>query len=221
MKYYTGSNPPEFPIGKIICLARTYKKHAQEMSSETPKEPIIFLKPTTSIIYTNQAIKIPAQSHSIHHEIELGVIIGENAKNIVEEQANEHIWGYLLALDITARDIQAQLKELRLPWAISKGFDTFAPISDVLPKEKIQDPHNLELKLLVNNQIKQHSNTNQLTHSIPHIISYLSTIMTLEPGDLILTGTPEGVGELKEHDVIHATLGKNLLELDCIVEKVQ
>ena len=189
------------------------------MSSETPKEPIIFLKPTTSIIYTNQAIKIPPQSHSIHHEIELGVIIGKTAKNIAEEQAYEHIWGYLLSLDITARDIQAQLKESRLPWTISKGFDTFAPISNVVAKEKIADPHNLELTLRVNNQIKQHSNTNQLIHSIPHIISYLSRLMTLESGDLILTGTPEGVGELQEHDIIHATLGGNLLELDCIVEK--
>jgi len=191
------------------------------MSSQVPQEPIIFLKPNTSIIYNNETILIPPQSHNIHHEIELGIIIGTTAKNITEESAESHIWGYLLALDITARDIQAQLKEQRLPWTIAKGFDSFAPISHALPKEKIADPHNLELTLTVNNTIRQHSNTNQLIHSIAHIVSYLSTLMTLEPGDLILTGTPEGVGQLKEHDIVHATLGENILELHCSVEKTQ
>jgi len=202
-------------IGKLVCLARTYKKHAEEMNSELPKEPLLFLKPNSSVIFNGETIKIPKMSKCIHHEVELGVVIGKKCKNISKKDAMDHVLGYLVALDITARDIQSELKKKGWPWGIAKGFDTFAPISDVVLKKDVPNPQNLDIFLKVNNEIKQSSNTNNMIFSIEEIIQYISKIMTLEKGDLIMTGTPEGVGEIKKGDVIKAEL-KDLcfLEVD-------
>ena len=193
-------------VGKIICLARTYKKHAQEMKTKTTKQPLIFLKPSSSVIFDGDSIIIPEISKCIHHEIELGVIIGKKCKKISKKRALDHILGYCLALDITARDIQATAKNNGWPWGIAKGFDTFAPISNVVLKEKIPNPQNLEICLKVNNKIRQKSNTKYMIYTIPGIIEFVSSIMTLEPGDLIMTGTPEGVSEIKRGDMIQANL---------------
>jgi acylpyruvate hydrolase len=209
---------PPVPIGKIICLARTYKEHAKEMNTTVTEDPLLFLKPVSSVIFNHGTILIPPMSKSLHHEIELGVIIGKNGKHITEENALHYVFGYLVALDITARDIQTTAKKNGWPWAIAKGFDTFAPLSDAIPKEKIPHPQNLDLTLKVNGVIKQKANTNQMIYSLERIISFISTIMTLERGDLILTGTPEGVGEIKEGDVLEATLG-SLCSLTVDVQK--
>lgn len=195
-------------IGKLICLARTYKNHAIEMDSIVPIDPILFLKPESSVIFNNESIIIPKRSSCIHHEIELGVVIGKDGKDISQENAMDHVLGYLVALDITARDIQSIAKKNGLPWSIAKGFDTFAPISDVILKEEINNPLNLDLKLKINEQIKQESNTKHMIFSLERIIEFVSNIMTLKAGDLILTGTPEGVGEIIKGDVIEAYLGK-------------
>lgn len=192
---------------KIICLARTYRKHAEEMRSELPTEPILFLKPPSAIIYSSDHIVIPEISKEIHYEGELAVIIGKKGKNISKEGAYSHILGYSAFLDITARDLQSYAKSRGYPWSISKGFDTFAPISEVTKKEEIEDPHNLNIKLWVNNEIKQNSNTKYMIFTIDQIIEYISKIMTLERGDIIATGTPEGVGKIKKGDRI-------ILEID-------
>jgi 2-keto-4-pentenoate hydratase/2-oxohepta-3-ene-1,7-dioic acid hydratase in catechol pathway len=142
----------------------------------------------------------------LHHEVELGIILGKKGKHISEENARQYILGYLVALDITARDIQAVAKKNGWPWAIAKGFDTFAPISDAVTKEKVPHPQNLNLTLRINGVVKQCGNTDQMMYSVERIISFISEIMTLERGDLILTGTPEGVGEIKEGDVLEAQL---------------
>ncbi len=208
MTYYTFQDSEKrVRIGKIICLARTYKEHAREMNADITEDPLLFLKPTSSIIFDHGTILIPKRSHCLHHEIELGVIIGKKGKNIRQENAMRYVLGYLVALDITARDIQAVAKKNGWPWAIAKGFDTFAPISDAVTKEKVLDPLNLDLRLTVNGVVKQSGNTNQMIYNVERIISFISEIMTLEPGDLILTGTPEGVGEIKEGDVLEAQLG--------------
>ena len=208
MTYYRVPNmQTKITIGKIICLARTYKKHAQEMQSEIPKQPLLFLKPESAIIFDNDSIIFPKMAKSLHHEVELGVIIGRNGKNISEENAMDHVFGYVVALDITARDIQSVAKMNGWPWSIAKGFDTFAPISDVILKEKIPNPHDLALILKVNGEIRQSSNTKYMIFSIPSIIAFISGIMTLKKGDLILTGTPEGVGEIHDGDLIEADLG--------------
>ena len=194
-------------IGKLVCLARTYKKHAEEMNSIVPKEPLLFIKPASSIIFNNESIIYPSLSKSLHHEIELGVIIGKRCKNILRNESLDYVLGYCIALDITARDIQSIAKKNGWPWGIAKGFDTFAPISDVILKERIDNPNNIELCLKVNNKIKQKTNTNNIIFSIEEIIEFISNIMTLEPGDLIMTGTPEGVGEIKKGDVLEAKMG--------------
>ena len=195
------------PIGKLICLARTYKKHAEEMDSDIPKMPLMFLKPASSVIFNGETIKIPEMSKCIHHEVELGVVIGQKCKNVLKNKAMNYVLGYLVALDITARDIQSELKKKGWPWSIAKGFDTFAPISDVVLKENIPNPQNLDISLKVNNEVKQSSNTSFMIFSIGEIIEFISKVMTLELGDLILTGTPEGVGEIVAGDIIEAQLG--------------
>lgn len=194
------------PIGKIICLARTYKKHAEEMKSKVPKDPLLFLKPATSVIFNGDSIIIPEISNCLHHEVELGVIINKKGKNIKKENALDFILGYCIALDITARDIQSIAKKNGWPWSIAKGFDTFAPISNVILKDDVSNPNNLNLSLKVNGEIRQISNTKNMVFSIEEIIEFISKIMTLEPSDLIMTGTPEGVDEIKKGDILEANL---------------
>ena len=196
----------ELKIGKLVCLARTYKKHAEERNSNIPKEPILFLKPASSVIFNGESIVIPKISKSVHHEVELGVVIGKKCKNITKKEALDYIFGYLIGLDITARDIQAKAKGGGLPWSIAKGFDTFSPISNVILKKEISNPNNLKFSLKLNGKLKQESNTKFLIFSIEEIIEYISSIMTLEKGDLIMTGTPEGVGEILKGDIIEAEL---------------
>jgi 2-keto-4-pentenoate hydratase/2-oxohepta-3-ene-1,7-dioic acid hydratase in catechol pathway len=205
-------------IGKIICLARTYQKHAQEMKTTITEDPILFLKPESSVIFNNESIIIPKISSCLHHEIELGIVIGKDGKHITQNKAMNHLLGYLVALDITARDIQTEAKKNGWPWSIAKGFDTFTPISKVVLKEDVPNPMNLELKLKVNGVIKQQSNTKYMIFSIERIIEFISKIMTLKKGDLILTGTPEGVGEIFEGDVIEANL-ENICALKVDVKK--
>jgi acylpyruvate hydrolase len=216
--YIFQDSDQQLPIGKIICLARTYKEHAREMKTTVTEDPLLFLKPTSAVIFNQGTIIIPKQSHCLHHEVELGVILGKKGKNIPEEDAMEYVLGYLVALDITARDIQSVAKKNGWPWAIAKGFDTFAPISDAVTKEKIPNPLNLNLSLKINGEIKQNGNTNQMIYTVERIISFISQIMTLESGDLILTGTPEGVGEIHEGDVLEAHLD-SLCHLTVDVQK--
>jgi len=207
VNYHFQDTKQQVHIGKIICLARTYKEHAREMNAVVTEDPLLFLKPTSSVIFDHGTIIIPKRSQCLHHEVELGVILGKKGKNIQEEHAMSHVLGYLVALDITARDIQSVAKKNAWPWAIAKGFDTFAPLSDAVKKETVPDPLNLILSLKINGVVKQHTNTNQMIYSLERIISFISQVMTLEPGDLILTGTPEGVGEIQEGDLLEAQLG--------------
>ena len=195
------------PIGKLVCLARTYKKHAEEMNTMVTEEPLLFLKPASSVIFNGGTVIIPKMSKCLHHEVELGVVIGKKCKDISQKEALDHVLGYLLALDITARDIQSSAKKNGWPWSISKGFDTFAPISNVILKEDVPNPNNLDLSLKINGETRQQSNTSHMIYSVERIIEFISKVMTLERGDLIMTGTPEGVGAIVSGDLIEAKLG--------------
>lgn len=177
------------------------------MKTVVTEDPLLFLKPASSVIFDQGSIIIPPMSICLHHEVELGVIIGKNGRMIPEACARDHVLGYLVGLDITARDIQSLAKKNGWPWAIAKGFDTFAPLSDAVMKDQVPHPENLQLTLRINGVVKQDANTNQMIYSIDRIISFISQVMTLERGDLILTGTPEGVGEIREGDVLYAQLG--------------
>ena len=197
----------ELSVGKLVCLARTYRKHAEEMNTYVTEEPLLFLKPASAVIFDGESIIIPKMSNCLHHEVELGVVIGKKCKNVPQKNAMNYVLGYLLALDITARNIQSVAKKNGWPWSIAKGFDTFAPISSIVLKEEVQDPSNLDISLKVNGEIRQSSNTSYMIYSIERIIEFISGVMTLEPGDLILTGTPKGVGEIVSGDVLEAKLG--------------
>jgi 5-carboxymethyl-2-hydroxymuconate isomerase len=196
----------QFPIGKIVCLARNYAEHAKELGNETPASPVLFMKPATSVIGDGGTVHIPAYSQECHYEVELAVLIGKEARNVPPEQAMEHVGGYAVAIDMTLRDVQTQLKAKGLPWDIAKGFDTSCPLSDFVPANQVADPHNLILRLSVNGQKRQNGSSSDMIHRVPQIISYISGIFTLEAGDVILTGTPSGVGQVKAGDIMEADI---------------
>jgi 2-keto-4-pentenoate hydratase/2-oxohepta-3-ene-1,7-dioic acid hydratase in catechol pathway len=191
-------------VGKVICLLRSYEAHAVEMESAVPTEPEFFLKPATSIIGHEDYIRIPKESEDVHHEVELAVVIGKPGKDIAECEAMEHVLGYAVFIDVTARDIQARAKKSGKPWSAAKGYDTFAPMSDITPKEKVSDGQNLGIWLKVNGEVRQMSNTSKMIFSIERMISHISGIMRLERGDVIATGTPEGVSQIVVGDDIEA-----------------
>ena len=166
----------------------------------------MFIKPSTAVIHDGQPIIKPKFSNLLHHEVELYAAIGKEGKNISLKDAPNYILGYGVALDMTLRDIQNQSKKSGLPWAVSKGFDTSAPVSDIIPAEEIPDPYNLELLCTVNGIEKQRSSTSMMIFRLDRIIEYISSVFTLEEGDLVFTGTPRGVSEVKPGDIIRAEL---------------
>ncbi len=196
----------EYPIGKILCIGRNYAEHIRELGNETPEAPVIFIKPATSVIGEGEEIFIPAYSRECHHEAELALLIGKEGKNITVERAMEHIAGYGVAIDLTLRDVQAELKKKGLPWEIAKGFDTACPLSAFVAASQVKDPQNLQIRLKVNGVTKQDGATTLMIHRIPEIVSYMSGIFTLEPGDVILTGTPAGVGPIAPGDQVVAEI---------------
>ena len=187
---------------KIVCVGRNYTEHCMELQNPVPKEPLIFLKPTSSYVHEGNSIMIPSGCSNVHHEVELGVVIGKNGSQIMQDAAMNHVGGYVLALDMTARDWQDKAKKAGKPWSLAKGFDTACPISRFISKEEIADPHNIKLWLKVNGELKQEGSTSDMIFNIPLLISYISNVMKLECGDVILTGTPEGVGPVHNGDVI-------------------
>ncbi|HKK46669.1 MAG TPA: fumarylacetoacetate hydrolase family protein [Balneolaceae bacterium] len=204
---------PDLNICTIYCIGRNYVEHAHELNSEVPDQPMVFLKPASSVIFDGDTIHLPAQSNNVHHEVELITVIAKGGKNIPEETALEHAAGYGVGIDVTARDIQQQAKQKRHPWAVAKGFDTFAPISKFVAATEIRDPQNIELSISVNGEERQHDNTNLMIFPVAKLISYLSGIFTLHPGDMIFTGTPKGVSPIQSGDKIEATLDKTLAKL--------
>jgi 5-carboxymethyl-2-hydroxymuconate isomerase len=151
-------------------------------------------------------VHFPSFAHELHHEVELVVVIGGRAKNIAPEQAQHCVAGYAVGLDMTLRDVQAEAKKKGLPWTVAKAFDDSAPVSEVIPAEQVGDPHALTIALKVNGTVRQRTSTGLMIFRIPEILAYLSSIFTLEPGDLVFTGTPEGVGPVQRGDVLEADL---------------
>uniref|UniRef100_A0A2K5EM25 Oxaloacetate tautomerase FAHD1, mitochondrial n=1 Tax=Aotus nancymaae TaxID=37293 RepID=A0A2K5EM25_AOTNA len=168
-----------------------YADHVRECAARV-SEPVLFLKPSTAYV------------RNLHHELELGVVMGKRCRAAPESAAMDYVGGYALCLDMTARDVQDECKKKGLPWTLAKSFTASCPVSAFVPKEKIPDPHNLKLWLKVNGELRQEGETSSMIFSIPYIISYVSKIITLEEGDIILTGTPKGVGPVKENDEIEA-----------------
>ncbi|KAJ1920137.1 hypothetical protein H4219_001510 [Mycoemilia scoparia] len=177
-----------FQIGrKIVAIGRNFSEHAKELGNEVPTAPFFFFKPTSSFVKSPGNIEIPKGS-VVHHEVELGVVIGKTGRDINEQNAFQHVAGYVLALDMTARNIQDIAKQKGLPWSQAKGYDTFTPIGEFIPKEMVPDPHKVRLWAKVAGKIKQDGSTEQMI---------FHSITTLEVGDILLTGTPKGVGPIE------------------------
>ncbi len=196
----------EISIGKIVCLARNYAEHAKELGNETPVAPVLFMKPASSVIGDGEAVRIPPYSQECHYEVELAVLIGKQCRAVSAEKACEYVAGYGVGIDMTLRDVQNHLKAKGLPWEIAKGFDTSCPLSDFVPAGTVPDPHNLSLKLAVNGEGRQDGCSSGMINRIPEIIAHITGIFTLEPGDVILTGTPAGVGQVRAGDVMTAEI---------------
>lgn len=197
---------------KVICIGRNYVDHIKELGNQAPSQPFYFLKPTSSILTKNEGPILIPQGATVHHEIELALIMEKTVKNSQfgskpnDKSYLDSIAGYALAIDLTARNVQGEAKKKGLPWTIAKGFDTFLPLSDFISKSKISDPENVTLELKVNGQVKQHDPTSLMIFKIPQILDSISCVMTLEPGDIVLTGTPKGVGPLVPGDKVECSI---------------
>jgi 2-keto-4-pentenoate hydratase/2-oxohepta-3-ene-1,7-dioic acid hydratase in catechol pathway len=194
---------------RIIALGLNYAAHARETGKEPPEEPIFFMKASTAVIGPDEPVVIPKGAGRVDHEVELAVIIGEGGKNISRKKAAEHIAGYTILNDVTAREMQSRDMAASRPWFLSKSFDTFAPMGPciTLPGE-IEEPAQLDLALRVNGEVRQRSNTRDLIFDIPDLIHRLSRYITLEPGDVIATGTPPGICPIRPGDVMEAEIEK-------------
>lgn len=201
-------------VPKIFCLGKNYAKHAAEMKMDVPKKPIVFMKPSEAIVHTGAKVGIPAMTKDLHHETEVYFVIGKKGKDIRREKARSFITAVGVGLDLTLRDIQTELKNAGNPWLISKGFDGSAPISDGVPVDGI-DFNSLELSLTVNGKPRQRGGYASTIFKIEDVISFISQLFTLERGDLIFTGTPEGVAKLNPGDKLHAELiGHTSLDIE-------
>jgi len=200
---------------KILAIGRNYVEHIEELNNEKPEEPVIFTKPDTALVRNNQPFFYPDFSNNIHYEVELVLRICKMGKNIHEKFAPTYFDAIGLGIDFTARDIQDKAKNKGLPWALAKGFDGSAPVSDFLPIGHFKNIYNIDFSLIVDNEIKQQGNSGLMIFNFNQIISYISRYITLRSGDLIFTGTPKGVGPVKIGNKLEGYIeDKKLLDIE-------
>ena len=196
------TDKPNLPRpSKIVCVGRNYVEHARELGNEVPVSPLIFFKPPSSLVASGEAIVLPPESSRVEHEGEIAVVIGRRARKVAEADAWEYVAGIAPLNDVTARDLQKTDGQ----WTRAKGFDTFCPLGPMVPIESV-DRDALEVVCRVNGQVRQHGRVGDMAFSIPALIAYISGVMTLEPGDVIATGTPAGVGPLAPGDVVEVEI---------------
>lgn len=196
----------KYEIGKLVCVGRNYAEHAQELGNEIPEFPLVFIKPSSAVIFDGEEIVIPKFSNEVHHEAELLLLIGKKIKNATIEESEEAVIAFGVGLDMTARDVQDQLKKKGHPWTISKCFDTSAVLSEFVSKENYNLIGNEVITLKVNGEIKQNSSIDKMIFNWKEIVKFISHEMTLEEGDIIFTGTPKGVGKVLKDDVIETEI---------------
>jgi 2-keto-4-pentenoate hydratase/2-oxohepta-3-ene-1,7-dioic acid hydratase in catechol pathway len=180
---------------KIVCVGRNYAAHARELGNEVPERPLLFLKPTSALIGDGRPIELPADSVRVEHEAEIAVVMGRRARHVSAAEALSYVAGYAPLNDVTARDLQ----KLDVQFTRAKGYDTFCPVGRVVRRAEWRD---LEVVARVNGEVRQHGHAADMIFGVPDLIAYISRIMTLEPGDIVATGTPEGVGPLRDGDVV-------------------
>lgn len=202
---------------KVICIGMNYRRHAIEMGRPYPSEPVVFMKPDSSLLKKNKPFFLPGFSHDIQYELEVVVKISRLGKSISPQFASRYYDEITAGIDITARDIQTRLSKSMLPWEISKGFDGSAPLGEFIPLSSAGDIRNLDFRLKINERIVQQGNTSDMIFGVDELISYVSQYFTLKTGDLIFTGTPSGVGPLKRNDHLVAYIGDKPL-LDFLIK---
>ncbi|MBN1638627.1 MAG: fumarylacetoacetate hydrolase family protein [Ignavibacteriales bacterium] len=202
----------ELPVNKIVCLGRNYFGHIKEMGHEKNPDPVIFLKPSSSLIFSGDSVIKPDFTNNLHYEVELVLVIGEKIKNANDEIANSAVVGYAVGLDMTCRDLQSDAIKRGEPWTLSKCFDTSAVISDITPINKYKVNGSESISLYLNNELRQSSTLSKMILNPVEVIKFISSKITIEPGDLIFTGTPEGVGQANIEDEIFASI-ENIGEL--------
>lgn len=205
-----------FPAGKVVCVGRNYADHILELNNATPDEPLLFIKPVTSLCHLEQPIQLPNGQGQCHNELEVAVLIGDKLTKASEESALKGIWGCGLGLDLTLRDVQSQLKAKGLPWERAKGFDNACPLSNFIPIEQISNIQDIDFTLHINNQLMQQGNTGLMLYNIGSLISEISHTFTLLPGDVVMTGTPKGVGPLHSGDKIVCQFNQTMVVTTCV-----
>ena len=190
---------PVFPT-KVVCVGKNYLEHAEEMGSEAPEEPLVFLKPATAVVGPGAAVVYPPESRELHHEAELAIVVGSVSRRVAAEDASSHILGYTAANDVTARDLQRRDGQ----WTRAKGFDTFCPLGPAIETEL--DPQGLRISGSVNGVLRQEATTDDMIFGVAEIFEHVTAVMTLLPGDVILTGTPSGVGPVEPGDLMEVEI---------------
>ena len=191
---------------KIVCIGWNYRSHVKELESALPESPTVFLKPPSCLIGDGDDIVIPEGVTNVQHEVELALIFGRRCKGVSEEDAMSCVSHLAVFNDITARDMQAEARTSGNTWDLSKGMDTFGAMSDPVPIGSVSDPQDLDLELTVNGEVRQSGNTSNMIFSLPFLVSYVTRYMTMEPGDILITGTPEGVSEIRPGDTVVARI---------------
>lgn len=207
----------EITIGKIVCVGRNYAEHVHELGNIIHEKPVVFLKTVSSVIYSGDEIVYPSFSNDMHHETELVLLIGENIKDADPETSERAIAGYGIGLDMTLRDVQSDLKKKGHPWTIAKCFDTSTVLSEFVEKSDYQLTLDETISLKINDEYKQKDQLNKMLHKPIEIVQYISSLMKLEPGDLIFTGTPKGVSKVLSGDKLVAELD-DILKLECSIK---
>ncbi|MEX0606182.1 MAG: fumarylacetoacetate hydrolase family protein [Marinobacter sp.] len=194
--HWKDGTPIHLPLGKIVCVGRNYAEHAKELNNPIPDRPLLFIKPATAAAHLTRPLALPAHQGTVHFETELAVLIGTPLTNATEDEANRAILGYGLALDLTLRDLQSQLKEQRQPWERAKGFDGACPMSPFVSAEHLKQASHLGFSLDINGSRQQTGDTSHMLNPVLPLLAHISQTFTLLPGDVVLTGTPAGVGPL-------------------------
>jgi len=197
-------------VCKIVAIGANYTDHIEEMGLSVPEKPMIFLKPSSSILHEGEKIRFPSVGEVLHYEVELGLVVGEVAKDVDEEDGLRIFSHYLLALDMTLRDLQEEARGRGWPWSTCKGFDCACPVSEAVPLADPAALATMPVRLSLNGRLRQDSTTSNMIWGPSQLAAIVSAHFTLEPGDVILTGTPAGVGEVKRGDVLEATLGDDI-----------
>lgn len=197
---YLDGSPLDLPVGKVVCIGRNYLDHIRELNNAVPETPILFMKPATALVGLDEPIRLPSGRGECHHEVELAVLVGQELRDADIATVRRAVAGYGIALDLTLRDLQNALKKQGHPWETAKAFDGSCPLSPFFQPEALADPQATDLMLRVNGEPRQQGNTRLMMIGIFELMAYISTHFTLQPGDVVLTGTPAGVGPLRSGD---------------------